>query len=228
MKTKSNFKTPKTLSFSFFLFLLAITVTSMISCNKNSDNANVSANVMAVNSAQASSPQDFYVDNAKVNSSAIAYTQNSGYTSIGSGNHAAQFKTSATASVNTSFNFSASPAAYYTVVFTDNNTASTYQNDRTTPQSNNARVRFINVSSALTGNVDFANNTGASVVAGLAYKAASAYSEIAAGTTFKLSASGSSTVLLNIPVTLQAGHIYTIFISGATSATITYTLVAES
>jgi hypothetical protein len=227
MKTQSNFKTLKTSSFSFFVLLSAV-VLALSSCSKNGDNVSVSAYVRAVNSAQASAPQDFYVDNNKVNSTAMAYTQNTSYVSVSSGNHQAQFKTSTSANVNTSFNLTASPGAYYTVFYTDDNTATTYQDDRTMPQSGNARVRFINVSSALTGNVDFATSTGTSVVSKLTYKTASAYNEVAAASTFKLYATGSSTLLLNIPVVLQAGKIYTVFISGSTSATITYTLIAEN
>jgi len=66
------------------------------------------------------------------------------------------------------------------------------------------------------------------LISALAYQAASAYMEVSSASTFSLSASGSSTVLLNIPVVLQAGKIYTIFISGTTSTTITYSLVAEN
>jgi len=228
MKTISKIKTPKNLLFTALMACLAICVLSISSCSKGSDSVGVSAYVMAVNSAQASAPQDFYVDNAKANGSAMAYTQNSGYITVSSGSHNAQFRTSNTTTVNTSFSLSASPGAYYTVFYTDDNTATSYQDDRTQPQSGNARVRFINVSSALNSNVDFTTSTGTAVVSKLAYKAASAYTEVAAATTFKLNATGSTTVLLNIPVTLQAGKLYTIFISGATSATITYTLVAES
>ena len=228
MKTVSRFKTPKKLLFTAITTGFAACALFISSCSKDSSSVGVSANVKAVNSAQASAPQDFYVDNAKANSSAMAYTQNSGYITIGSGTHTAQFKTSTTATVNTSFSLSVAPSGYYTVFYTDDNTATTYQDDRTQPQSGNARVRFINVSSALNSNVDFTTSTGTAVISKLAYKTASAYTEIAAATTFKLNATGSTTVLLNIPVTLQAGKIYTIFISGSTSATITYTLVAES
>ncbi|MGZ3758076.1 MAG: DUF4397 domain-containing protein [Mucilaginibacter sp.] len=227
MKTQSNFKTPKTLTFALFILLSAV-VLALSSCSKNGDNVSVAAYIKAVNSAQASAPQDFYVDNNKVNSSGMAYTQTTGYVSVGSGTHQAQFKTTSTTTVNTAFSLNTSPGAYYTVFYTDDNSATTCQDDRTTPQSGNARVRFINVSSALTGNVDFATSTGTTVVSKLTYKTASAYNEVAAASTFKLYASGSSTVLLSIPVVLQAGKIYTVFISGSTSATITYTLIAEN
>jgi Domain of unknown function (DUF4397) len=226
MKTNINFKIPK--PFSLFAIIL-LAATCFTSCQKGSNNeVAISAFIMAANSAQTSAPQDFYVDNNKVNSSAIAYTQSTSYISISSGGHQEQFKTSSTSTVNTSFNSTFSPGSYNTVFYTDDNTATTYQDDRTSPQPGNARVRFVNLSSALTANVDFTASTGGKIVAGLVYKSASVYNEVSSASTFSLSASGSSSVLLNIPVTLQAGKIYTIFISGATSATITYTVIAES
>jgi hypothetical protein len=228
MKTNMMFKTPRSLSFLSFMLLLAVTATCLVSCSKNNDAVGVSAYVMASNSAQASAPQDFYVDNSKANGSAIAYTQSTSFITVGSGSHQAQFKTSTTASVNTTFSLSLSPGNYYSVFYSDDHTATTAQDDRTAPQSGNARVRFINLSTALSSNIDFAAKGGAKIVSALAYKTASAYNEVSAATTFSLYSSGSSTVMLDIPVSLQAGRIYTIFISGTTSATITYTLVAEN
>ena len=233
MKTTNKFKTPSILSTSFIALSVAA-ITCFSSCSKNNDNEVVAgASIMAVNSAQTSAPQDFYVDNTKVNSSAIAYTQNSGYIIVSSGStHSIQFKTSSTSTVNTTNSSSFAPGGFYTVFYTDNNGSATYPDDRTQPQPSDARVRFINLSSAMTANADFASTTGSksnAIVSGLAYQAASAYYEVSgAANTFTFSTSGSSTVLLNIPVTLQAGKIYTIFISGSTSTTITYTLVAES
>jgi hypothetical protein len=231
MKTNFNFKTPKTLFYSFFAIAF-IAVACLTSCSKDNVNGTAApASVMAVNSAQASAPQDFYVDNNKQNTSAIAYTQSTGYFVVGNGDHQIQFKTSATTTVNASLNASFAPGGFYSVYYADDNTTNTYQNDRTMPGSGNSRVRFINLSSAMTANVDFASTIGTkstAVVSGLAHKAASSYSEVSSNSTFTLSASGSSSVLLNIPATLQAGHIYSIVISGTTSATLAFTIVAEN
>jgi len=231
MKTLFNFKSPRTLSLSILSGMFAVAI-SLVSCHKDGLNDNSApASVMAVNSAQASAPQDFYVDNNKLNASAIAYTQSTGYFTVGSGSHQVQFKTSANATVNTSFSTTFAMGGFYSVYYTDDNTASTYQNDRTSPGSGNCRVRFVNLSSAIKSNVDFAGVVGTkstTIVSGLAYKAASAYNEVASNSTFSVSSSGSNSVLLNIPVTLQVGHIYTIVISGTTTATLNYTLVAEN
>jgi hypothetical protein len=226
MKTLFNFKSTKPLSVIFSAVLL---VACLSSCKKdNNDNMGATAYVMAVNSAQASAPQDFYVDNTKVNASAIAYTQNTEYISVNGGSHNVQFKTSGTTTVNGTSNASFTPGTYNSIYFTDDGSAKTTQDDRTQPQPGKARVRFINLSSAVTGNVDFGLSTGNKIVTGLANKVASAYYDVDAATSFSLYASGSSTAALNIPTTIQAGHIYTIYISGTTTATLTYHVIAQS
>src|SRR5207248_2207483 len=109
----------------------------------------------------------------------------------------------------------------------DGNSASSYQADRTTPQSGKARIRFINLSSALSTAVDFGVTTGAKVATNLAYKAASAYYDVDPATAFSLYAIGSASVIISVPTTLQAGHIYTVYVSGTTSTTVTPHVVIE-
>jgi hypothetical protein len=226
MKTPFNFKIPKLLS---FIFCASVLTACLSSCKKDSnDNTGATVYVMAINSAQASAPQDFYVDNNKLNGSAIAYTQNTEYLAVNSGSHNVQFKTSGTTTVNSTFNASFTPGTYNSIYFTDDGSAKATQDDRTQPQPGKARVRFINVSSAVTGSVDFGLSAGNKLVTNLANKAASAYYDVDAATTFSLYASGSSTAALNIPTTIQAGHIYTIYISGTTTATLTYHIIAQS
>jgi hypothetical protein len=116
---------------------------------------------------------------------------------------------------------------YYTVFYTDDKSTVTTHDEHTAPPSGKARVRFINLSSAVASNVDFGLTTGNKIVSGLAYKAASAYYNVDAATTFSLYASGSTTAMLSIPATIQAGHIYTIYISGATQATVTYHVLVQ-
>ncbi len=225
MKTLFNLNSAKSLLFLFSASAL-LTVSS---CKKdNNSNAGVNAYVMAVNSAQASAPQDFYIDNNKVNSSAIAYTQNTNYISVSGSSHTAQFKTSGTAAASGTFNVSFVPGIYYSVYFTDDGTATTVPDDRTQPQSGKARVRFINVSSAVTGAVDFGLSGGNKIVTTLGNRIASTYYDVDAATSFSLYAAGSTTVMLSIPTTIQAGHIYTVYISGATTATLSYHIIAQS
>ena len=227
MKSHFNFKNPKTPSLilsAFILFTLFITA-----CNKSNYNeSGGTAYVMAVNSAQASAPQDFYVDNNKINATALAYTQSTAYVGVNAGLRNAQFRTSGTTTVNASGGISFVPGSYSSVFFTDDNSAVVTQDDRTSPPANKARVRFINLSSAINTSVDFGLSTGNKIINGLSYKTASFYNDVDANTSFSLYASGSTTAMLSIPTTIQAGKIYTVVVSGATTATLTYTVVLQN
>ena len=226
MKTISYSKNPKNLSLSIFAFiLLAISFTS---CSKDDSSNNVFAYVKVTNSAEASAPQDFYIDNTKVSGTAMAYGQSSDFISIGSGSHQAAFKNSATSTTDATLSLTLAAGKFYSVFYVDGNSTTSYQDDRTAPQAGKARVRFINLSSALSSSVDFGASGGAKLASDIAYKAASTYYDVDAATAFSLYASGSSSVLLDIPAGLQAGHIYTIYISGAATATIVAHVVAEN
>jgi len=205
MKTISNSKKLRSLSlfvFSFILVSLALT-----SCMKDGGSTSLSAFVQVTNSAEGSVPQDFYLDSAKVSTSAVAYGSSSDYLKTTPGNHLAKFKNSGTANANASLSLSLQAGQYYSVFYADGNASASFQDDRTAPQAGKARVRFVNLSSALSSTVDFAAAGGA--------------------TAFSLYLSGSSSVLVSIPATLQAGHIYTVYVSGATSTTITSHVVTE-
>jgi hypothetical protein len=226
MKTTTDFRTPKTLLSLIALFLLTVCIAS---CSKNDSNSvSLSAYVAAVNSAEASAPQDVYADNSKINSSAVAYTQATAYVAVKTGDHQVQFRSAGTSTVNSSSSISTEGNNYYTVFYTDDKSTVTTHDEHTAPPSGKARVRFINLSSAIASNVDFGLATGNKIVSGLAYKAASAYYNVDAATTFSLYASGSTTAMLSIPATIQAGHIYTIYISGATQATVTYHVLVQN
>lgn len=227
MKAYFNFKSPKTLSILLAAFaLLSIAFTG---CNKKNDPGEPGfAYVRGANSAQASAPQDFYIDDSKVNTSALAYTQITPYATAYAGAHTATFKTSSTGTVNVSGGIYLSAGTYNTLYYADDNTGVATEDNRTPPQPGKARVRFINLSAALNSSVDFGLSATNKIVTNLAHKTASAYSEVDAATSFSLYAAGSSTATLSIPTTIQAGKIYTIVISGTTTATLNYTVYVEN
>ncbi|HTE00164.1 MAG TPA: DUF4397 domain-containing protein [Mucilaginibacter sp.] len=218
-------KNIKSLPLSFFAFLLIAFAFS--SCTKDSDNNAVLSQVRITNSAEASVPQDFFLSNVKVNPSAVAYAQSTGYIVTNIGNSQGQFKNTGTSTVTATLSVTLNPGGYYSVFYLDGGSSLAVTDDRTAPQAGKARVRFINLSSALSSNVDFALHGGAALASSVAYKAASTYYDVDAGATFSLFATGSTTALLDIPATTEAGHIYTVYISGATNATISAHLITE-
>jgi hypothetical protein len=227
MKTIFDSKNLRSLSLAV-LAVIVLTL-SLSSCSKNNDSggSSMSAYVQVTNSADGSTAQDFYVDNTKLTTSAVAYGSSSDFLTASTGNHQGKFETSGTSTVNASVSLSPQAGKYYSVFYVDGNSTTSYQADRTAPQSGKARIRFINLSSALSTAVDFGITTGAKVASNLAYKAASTYYDVDPATAFSLYATGSSTVIISVPATLQAGHVYTIYVSGATTAAVTSHVVTE-
>ncbi|QKJ28584.1 DUF4397 domain-containing protein [Mucilaginibacter mali] len=223
-----------TLQFKYLFLLVLFAIAALSSCKKDDSNAGISgsAYVMITNAAEGSSAQDFYLDNAKLNASAVAYTQSSSYLTASSGNRAAQFTNSGSTTANASFSMSLSGGQYYSVYYTGSASSNSYvvaQDDQSAPASGKAKVRFIHLASAAASTaVDFGISATNKLVTGLAYKAVSAYNTVDANTTFFLYASGSTTATLSIPVTIQAGKIYTIYVSGATTATLSYHIIAQN
>ena len=225
MKTIFDSKPLKSLSlFAFMLLALAFS-----SCTKDkSSNISTSAYVQVTNSASASLPQDFFLDNSKVTASAVAYGSSSAFLTTTPGDHQGQFKTTGTTVVNATSSLSLTAGKYYSVFYADGGSSTAVQDDRTSPQTGKARIRFINLSSALSSNVDFGAMGGATLASNLAYKAASTYYDVDPATAYSLYATGSTSAILSIPATIQAGHIYTIYVSGTTAATLSFHVINEN
>lgn len=227
MKTAFKFKNLRLLSLS--IIVLSSLALILSSCSKKHDeNENMSAFVKVTNAAEGSAAQDFYLDNTKLTASSVAYGSSSDFLTASTGNHQGKFEDSGTTTVNTSLALSLQPGKYYSVFYADGKSYGSFEDDRTMPQSGKIRVRFINLSSAVNTAVDFGITTGSKIASNLAYKAASTYYDIDAAAALSLYATGSSTALLSIPGTFEAGHIYTVYISGSTTASVTAHVIAEN
>ena len=227
----------KTLQTWFNKPLLTVLLFSIMgfasSCSKDDDtSANGTANVMIVNSVEGSTAQDFYLDDAKVNSQAVASGQTNGYFTVNAGNHKADFKSSNSATVNATSNLNFQSGKYYTIYYTGSSSSGstfTTEDDLTTPAANMVKVRFVHLSSAAASAIDVGVTGGTKLVTSLVYKTASAYYSVAPLTNFQVFAAGSATSSLTLGnLGLQAGKIYTVYVSGNTTATITYRVIVNN
>lgn len=229
-----NFK--NTLRFKYLFLFAAITVAALSSCKKDDNHKNNNsgtASVMVTNAAEGSSSQDLMLDNAAVSGSTVAYTQSSNYLTVNSGDHQAKFVNSGSATANASFDLSLQANQHYSIYYTGDasTSSSSYvvtQDDLSAPASGKAKVRFVQVSSALSSAIDLGISTSDKLVTGLAYRVASAYYNIDANATFQLYTAGSGTSSLNIATAAQAGKVYTVYISGNTLNTLSYHVVAQN
>lgn len=203
---------------------LVAAIMVLSSCSKD-DNEMVihgEAKVMIVNAASGSQPQDFYLDNTRINTEAVAYSQSTAYITTGAGNERkAEFRNTGSASANFSAYVNLSPNENYTFFYTgkvdgSGNSSAVFKDDRTAPSANKAKVRFVNLAEGLasanllvTGGVVFATN--------VLFGNASNFSEVDPGTfALQTALSTSTSTAVNLgSFTLQAGKIYTIYTSGS-------------
>ncbi len=227
-------KTPNYVKLLGSLMLFVLLVTGFSSCSKDDTgalNLTGSVNLMIVNGAEGTAPQDYYSDGTKVNATAVAYAQNTSYISTPAGNHAGEFRTSGSTAVTASGAVTFENGKYYSVYLSGSGTsASSFasEDDMSAPAAGKSKVRFVHLSSAVTSSVDFGVTGGAKIVSALAYKTASAYNTVDANSGFTLYLAGSTTGSLTIPAFVQAGKIYTVFVSGSTTATLTYRVIVQN
>jgi hypothetical protein len=225
MKSLLNIKINRCLSILFSVVLLTATFSS---CKKNNDEDNQPRVAIAVtNAASLSVPQDVYFDNQKVNAEALAYTKTIGYIFI-NGNPSITFTNASSTTANGTATADFVPGHYYSAYYAEDKSVNVFENDRTTPPTGKARIRFLNLGSGVGSSVDFGFSGGAKIVSGLTYKAASTYQDVDPTLGYSLYSGGSASVLLNIPITLQAGGIYTVYISGVAGTTLGYKLISEN
>ncbi|HWZ35532.1 MAG TPA: DUF4397 domain-containing protein [Mucilaginibacter sp.] len=223
MKQTFTFKHTKKLFPVLALLLLVATA-----CSKKNNDVQITgtAYIEVINASQTDSPFDFYVGSTKQNTQPIAYTQNTAYFQVNTGQQSASIKVNATGSTLAGFNITPIVNTYYSIFYFGGYT-SAYVDDLSTV-ADKARVRFINLNLGLTGNVDYGIKSASSPLAtNLGPAVNSAYYAVAPGSAFSVYATGTTTSILDIPTTIVAGHVYTVYLSGATTAALQATVLLQ-
>lgn len=221
----------KTNSLITRLAVAAAVVLSISSCKKDSNNdLSANARISFVNTVDGSAAQDAYINDVKVNASAIAYSNTATDISTAAGSKTIAFKNSGSATVTASANVNASENSSQTAFLVkqaDGTMAiNTYANDDNTV-SGKAKVRFINVAPMLSSTINVTTSTGTSILSALAFKAASAYQTIDANTSLNINISGSLETTTIAGSELQAGKIYTIWFDSSTTTKARYHIIVQ-
>ncbi len=189
------------------------------SCKKDDDNDGM-ASVQVVHSSETTGPVDLYIDNARVNSQAVAYTQSSGYFQIPAGSKTAEIRLAGSAQVVNTVNLDLEEGKNYTIYVSGSSSTegSVVTNDNTsTPSDGQAKVRFVNLSSLVSSASVLLDNSSA-ISSNLLFGATSDFSTVAAGThTFKAYSSANANVNVTTSLNLQAGKVYTVYLTGTSS-----------
>ena len=201
--------------------ILAIAVLAVTGCKKSTSSAPAnSANVMFVNGCAGTGSIYVMDGTTKIaGASNVAFFGTSGYQYITAGSQSLSFYVSSLGSstplntLSTSFTANAHYSVFVAGLITGSSTLVT-TDDLSAPTSGNANIRFINLSSdALSENVSVGTTSIATSVTSLQ---ASAFASVGAGN-FVIKAgdpSNISTVVSTASVTLSAGKIYTVMLTG--------------
>ncbi|RCH54239.1 hypothetical protein DJ568_13145 [Mucilaginibacter hurinus] len=228
MKTYVQVRLLKLVSLLMVLFVaLAIT-----SCSKDKDdNKRGDARVMIVNAVEGSAEQNFYLDNNKLNSSALAYGESTSYLSTTAGTRKAEFRSESSSTANVSFDLPLVANKNYSIFYAGPTSSATYmvtEDDITPPPAGKAKIRFVHLATAFETGIDVGVVGASKFVNNLKFKTASAFSNVDANSAFALFATGSTTALLTIPTPIDEGKIYTIYVTGSTPLTIKYRIIIRS
>lgn len=213
-------------------FALAISAT-LASCDKD-DPAPETGRVLVTHASPNAPGVDLLVDNAKVNSAPLTFTNNTGYLSVNAGTRNVKVNVAGTSTTVINADLPIAKDKNYSV-FATNLVASigaiAVEDDLATPASGKAHIRFFHLSPgapAVTVGV-LNGSTFTPVFSNRAFEtqttatANAAFSPVDAGTyTFDVRVAGTTTSVLTLSgIALQAGKIYTVYARGIVGNTTT-------
>lgn len=131
------------------LLLVALCSTGLSSCKKNNPGevVNGQAKLKMVNASLAEDHQDFYLDNEKLTSSALAFGETSEYVKIPSGNRSVSYTGTNDTGIDTSLNFT--PSITYTTFLVTNKKGEleivNYEDNLSNTESTKVKIKLINL-----------------------------------------------------------------------------------
>ncbi|WP_233555627.1 DUF4397 domain-containing protein [Pontibacter oryzae] len=202
--------------------LLAVLPTMFLASCDDDDDIDLrvdEANVMVVHASPDAPAVDLYVDDAKVNSAALNYPNNTGYLEVDAGER--NFKVTAAGAGLSSPVIDADVTLEkdrsYTVFAADMLSSITpvvLEDDLTIPASGKAHIRVVHLSPDAP-NVDVVVQNGPELFSDLEFKEATAFTPVDAGTyTIEVQPVGTDVAAITATLTLEAGKIYTVFAKG--------------
>lgn len=223
------------------LSLIALSSFAIIlsSCKKNTEEdiqpiEYGNAKMSVTNTVSGSNAQDFYQNDTKLTTTAVAYAQTSPYLTLKAGNSVISFRnsgaTATSASLQAGLNTDFSYTVFYYVDLSGTARITGFSDDPTAPAAGKIRVRFVNLAPALnnTLNISLADNTA--IVNGLSFGNANAdgYKTLDATAALQVSVVNSG-ISVPIPATnFTAGKIYTIWFDAATTTTAKYHVIQQN
>lgn len=193
------------------------------------------AKMSVTNTVSGSNAQDFYQNDTKLTTNAIAYAQTSPYLTLKAGNSVISFRnagsTAVSASIQAGLNTDLSYTAFYYVDLSGTARITGFSDDQTAPAAGKIKVRFVNLAPALnnTLNVSLTDNTA--LANGVSFGNISpqnGYLTLDATAALQVSVVNSG-ISVPIPATnFTSGKIYTIWFDAATTTTAKFHVLQQN
>lgn len=212
--------------------LLLSTMVFFASCSKDEEVVVEKSRVLVTHASPDAPGVDLLVDNSKVNSAALNFPSNTGYLTVDAGVRNIKVNVAGTTNSVINADITLDKDKSYSIFAVDavsKISAIALEDDLTAPAAGKAHVRFVHLSPDAPA-VDVAvASTGAVVFSKKAFKEATGFTPLNAGTyNLDVRVAGTTTVALVLPaITLEAGKIYTVFAKGFLSGTGAQKLGAE-
>ena len=202
------------------MMLAVLPALVLTSCDDDDDDNTMieNSNVMVVHASPDAPSVDLLVDDAKVNSAALAFPNNTGYLEVPSGRRNVKVNAAGTNTTVINANLDLDRNDSYTVFAINTLSAIeplVLEDDLDAPASGKAHVRFVHLSPDAPA-VDVAVTGGPVLFGNRAFKSATDFMPVdAASYNLEVRLAGTQTVVLTVPnVQLANGRIYTIFARG--------------
>jgi hypothetical protein len=207
----------KTFKIASIAFLSLATI--FASCDKKTvEPVAKTAKLMVVHASPDAPGVDLLIDNAKKNTAALAFPNNTGYLDVTAGTRNIKVNATGTSSSVITADVPFAENKNYTIFAADivsKIAPVVLTDDLTAPAAGKAHVRFVHLSPDAPA-VDIALAGGAVVFPNTAFKGSTAFTPLAAGTyNLEVRPAGTTTAVLPLPnIVLEAGKIYTVFAKG--------------
>ncbi|MBC8052841.1 MAG: DUF4397 domain-containing protein [Sphingobacteriaceae bacterium] len=202
-----------------FVAILGLTL-FLSSCERDDPEMEGTASIRVIHSAQATGSVDLFADDVKLNNSAIAYSQSSTYFETKAGERTIQTRLAGSTQVVSTQSVNLEPGKQYTIYVTGTGGAGAgtvvTTDDNSSPSSSQGKVRFINLST-LTSTASLVLDNSTTLFTNVAYGSTSDLAAVAPGShTFKVTSAANANVSATTTVNIQAGKIYTVYLTGTT------------
>lgn len=210
-------------------------VASFASCKKNDVNPDGYMNLKVVNAAPNSGPQSFTLANQVLVSGGLDFTDASNYINTNSGtNLVAQFTSVGTNTVYATGSLWTGDNQSWTVYLAGSGSSArvkSYQDDLSAPPSGMVKIKFIHLSDAAPSNISVKDSAGNNIFSSLVIEdVPTGYKNINPGTfSLEIYDIVSGNDIGDFSVTgLQAGKIYTLYLTGSTTSTLSVQTVQHN